>query len=277
MYTSFCCCFDLAGRRVVFKASLLCLAAESLCAFPSAPSSLTLLWRWAEHRNLTKEWAVPSVRGSSSIPLNDYICSCSTQQQQQCGALGLQLCPADGSPARWTSASQVFHVLPSVNAAQLHQENGHRGLSLHCYERRGAVGLQAARGQGAEAAFANRQGRSMTEIRCWSFVSTDDRSTLFKSILLPGKWLVQTLLWCLFEFTNGFHRDSTGADSVGFNKKGLLLLGSLQILLDAECFTCDMMCAFQLLFASLSGFECTRHVAKLNLILGNAASVIYLW
>lgn len=177
-----------------------------------------------------REWAVPSVRGSSSIPLNDYICSCSTQQQQQCGALGLQLCPADGSPARWTSASQVFHVLPYLNAAQLHQENGHRGLSLHCYERRGAVGLQAARGQGAEAAFANRQGKSMAERCRWSFVGTDDRTTLFESILLPGKWLVWILLWCLFEFANVFCRDSADADSVSFNKKGLLLLGSLQVL-----------------------------------------------
>lgn len=68
--------------------------------------------------------------------------------------------------------SQVFHALLYVNAAQLHQENGHRGLSLHCYERRGAVGLQAARGQGAEAASANRQGRSMTE-RCWNFVDME--------------------------------------------------------------------------------------------------------
>lgn len=49
------------------------------------------------------------------------------------------------------------------------------------------MGLQAARGQGAEAASANRQGRSVTE-RCWSFVDTDDRTNLFKSTLLPG--------WC---------------------------------------------------------------------------------
>lgn len=43
----------------MLKASFLCLLAESLFAVPQVPSSLTLLWRWAEHRNLTKEWAVP--------------------------------------------------------------------------------------------------------------------------------------------------------------------------------------------------------------------------
>lgn len=35
-----------------------------------------------------------------------------------------------------------------------------------------------------------------------------------------------------------------------------------------------MMYAFQLLFDSLYVFECTRHIAKLNLVLGNAVSVI---
>lgn len=64
-----------------------------------SPTLLTSLWRWAERRNLTKEWAVPLIRGSSYILLNDYICWCSTQQQQQCGALGLQLCLADKSLA----------------------------------------------------------------------------------------------------------------------------------------------------------------------------------
>lgn len=215
----------------MFEASLLCLTAEPLCVH-SLKFQVHLLffegglsigiWRKS---GLCPRWeaALPfpsmtvfarAVHSSS----NSVVLWVSSSARQ-----------ANLQPAEYLQ-SQVFHVLLSVNAAQLHRENGHGGLSLHRYERRGALGLQAARGQGAEAAFANRQGRSMTERCCWSFVGTDDRTTLFKSNPLPGKWLVWILLWCLFGFANVFCGDSTGADSVGFNKKVLLLLDRLQVL-----------------------------------------------
>lgn len=38
-----------------------------------------------------------------------------------------------------------------------------------------------------------------------------------------------------------------------------------------------MMHVFQLLYDLPYVFECTQYIAKLNLILGNAVSVIYLW
>lgn len=216
----------------MFKASLLCLTAEPLCVHSLKPQVHLLyfegglsigIWRQS---GLCPRWegalpfpSMPAFVRAVHSSSNTVVLWVSSSARQ-----------ASLQPAEHLSASQVFHVLLPVNAAQLHQENGHGGLSLHCHERRGAVGLQAARGQGAEAAFADRQGRSVTERRCWSFVDTDDRTTLFKSILLPGKCLVWILLWCLFEFANVFCRDSTGAESVGFNKKGLLLFGSLQVL-----------------------------------------------
>lgn len=55
--------------------------------------------------------------------------------------------------------------------------------------------------------------------RCyWCFVNTSEENSLFKYILLPVEWLV----WCLLEFANMFCRDSTGADFVCFNKKGMI-------------------------------------------------------
>lgn len=47
MYTSFCCCFDLAVRRVMFKASLPCLMAGCLCVHSLKFTYFTLKVGWA--------------------------------------------------------------------------------------------------------------------------------------------------------------------------------------------------------------------------------------
>lgn len=187
MYTSLGCCFDLAGRMIMFKASLLCLTAESLPAFPSAPSSLTLLWRWAEHRNLTTEWAVPSGRGALPFP--------------SMTAFARAVHSSSNSVVLWVSSSARQTDLQLAEHLQAKFFMFSRLWMLpNCTGKMGTGDyLCIAMSGGAPWGFRLQGGKEQKQPLqiakvgawqrcCWSFVGTDDRSTLFKSILLPGKW-----------------------------------------------------------------------------------------